>query len=96
MMFYVLLLPRIFLMPPVASAIPFLDDKPLSYRSNCCKCPGPLWVTSGSGRRLPRSPLRVDKRTCCWQALSEATAEADARYWFARSAAAVVVVMYFE
>jgi hypothetical protein len=44
MMFYVLLLPRIFLTPPVASAIPILDDKPLSYRSKCCKCSGPLWV----------------------------------------------------
>jgi hypothetical protein len=44
MMFYVLLLPRVFLTPPVASAIPILDDKPSSYRSKCCKCSGPLWV----------------------------------------------------
>jgi hypothetical protein len=44
MMFYVLLLPRIFLTPPVASAIPILDDKPLSYRPKCCKCSAPLWV----------------------------------------------------
>jgi len=50
MMFYVLLLPRIFLTPPVASAIPILDDKPSSYRSKCCKCSGPLWVKLGNRR----------------------------------------------
>jgi hypothetical protein len=36
-MFYVLLLQRILLTPPVASTIPIFDDKPLFYRSKCCK-----------------------------------------------------------
>jgi len=54
MMFYVLLPPRIFLTPPVASAIPILDDKPSSYRSKCCKCSEPLWVNLATltARRL--------------------------------------------
>jgi hypothetical protein len=66
-MFYVLLLPRIFLTPPVASAIPILDDKPLSYRSKCCKCSEPLWVIRVvlvAGQPLPfylHQPISSDR-----------------------------------
>jgi hypothetical protein len=75
MMFYVLLLPRIFLTPPVASAIPILDDKPSSYRSKCCKCSGPLWPNSEIGGRNrearfnPESRLNSDIAPCLKSAM---------------------------
>ena len=59
MMFYVLLLPRVFLTPPVASAIPILDDKPSSYRSKCCTCSGPLWVVCHERSRSKRRRATV-------------------------------------